>query len=130
VTGYGFIDSKRAIIFIDPLKITDSLRSTLNEENVELMDYESITPFLQNLKLNTLFIDPDHTNSLIYHSILKTCQLIEGLSIPNLLKSVKNEVEIGATKAVHRRDGAAMINFLFWLKSNIGKEKNNRIKYL
>ena len=123
VTGYGFIDRQRAILFIDSFKIPDNLRTLLKGEKIELMDYESIIPFLQKLALKTLFIDPDRTNSLVYQSIPKTCQLIEGLSIPTLLKSVKNECEIAGTKEAHRRDGAAMINFLFWIKNNAGKEK-------
>ena len=37
------------------------------------------------------------------------------------LKAVKNEVEIESTKEAHINDGIAMVNFIHWLKSNIGK---------
>lgn len=123
VTGYGFIDQERAILFIDPLKIPYDLKALLIEDSIELIDYKSIISFLQNLKLKTYYIDPDRTNSLIYHLIQKSCQLIDGLSIPTLLKSVKNEHEIAGMKEAHKRDGVAMINFLYWIKSNVGKEK-------
>jgi Xaa-Pro aminopeptidase len=123
VTGYGFIDQGRAIIFIDPIKITDDLRTSIISDGIELMDYESIIPFLQDLSLKTLFIDPDRTNSFIYHSISANCKIIEGLAIPALLKSVKNDHEINGMREAHRRDGAAMVNFLYWIDSHLGKEK-------
>ena len=123
VTGYGFIDQERAILFIDPLKIQEDLKALLIKDGIELMDYKSVIPYLQNLTLKSYYIDPDRTNSLICKLIQKNCQLIEGLSIPTLLKSVKNWVEIAGMKEAHKRDGVAMINFLYWIKSNVGKEK-------
>jgi Xaa-Pro aminopeptidase len=122
VTAYGYINRERAILFIDPDKILSDLKTRLISEGIELMEYKSFIPFLQNLKLKFLYLDPDHTNSLVAHSIAKSCQLIKGLSIPTLLKSIKNECEISGMKEAQRRDGVAMINFLFWLDSNIGKE--------
>jgi Xaa-Pro aminopeptidase len=123
VTSYGFIDQERTILFIDPLKIQEDLKALLIKDDIELMDYKSIIPFLQNLTLKSYYIDPDRTNSLICNLIQKNCQLIEGLSIPTLLKSVKNEIEISGMKEAHQRDGVAMINFLYWITTNIAKEK-------
>ncbi len=121
VTGYGYIDKERAFIFIDPDKIPISLKSQLAFEGIELMNYESFIPFLRNLTSQILYLDPDRTNSLIALTIQKSCRLIEGLSIPTLLKSVKNEHEISGMKTAHKRDGVAMINLLYWIESNIGK---------
>jgi len=45
------------------------------------------------------------------------------LSIPTLLKSIKNEVEIEGMRNAHIRDGVAMVNFLYWFDQNFGKEK-------
>ena len=123
VAAYGYIDRERAIIFIDSDKIVNELKAKLISEGIELMEYEALIPFLQNFSSNTIYLDPDRTNSLISHSIPNSCQLIEGLSIPTLLKSVKNECEIAGMKEAHKRDGIAMINFLYWIELNIGKEK-------
>lgn len=43
------------------------------------------------------------------------------------LKAVKNDTELQASKKAHIRDGAAMVNFLYWLKNNVGKEKITEI---
>ena len=39
------------------------------------------------------------------------------------LSAVKNEVEIENIKKVHIKDGVAMVNFLYWFDTNIGKRK-------
>ncbi|MDY2959794.1 MAG: aminopeptidase P family protein [Hornefia sp.] len=39
----------------------------------------------------------------------------------SLMKAAKNQIEIKATKTAHLKDGIAMVNFLFWIKRNIGK---------
>jgi len=123
VTCYGFIDQERAILFINPIKIPDDLKHILIEDHIELMTYESIIPFIQELTLKSIYIDPERTNSIIYHSIPDLCEIKDGISIPILLKSIKNDCEIAGMREAHRRDGAAMINFLHWITLNVGKVK-------
>jgi Xaa-Pro aminopeptidase len=123
VTGYGYIDKEEAIIFIDSTKITVDLKTMLVSEGIALKEYKSFIPFLQALSSKTLYIDPDRTNSFVTHTIQNDCKLVEGLSIPTLLKSVKNECEITGMREAHKRDGIAMINLLYWLESNVGKVK-------
>ena len=43
------------------------------------------------------------------------------------MKSVKNRVEIEGTQNALIRDGVAMVNFLYWLDSNIGKIEMSEI---
>ena len=40
----------------------------------------------------------------------------------NLMKAIKNETELEGFRTVMVRDGVAMVRFLHWLKSNVGKE--------
>lgn len=44
------------------------------------------------------------------------------------LKAVKNEAEIENEKKAHILDGVAMTNFLYWLKTNVGKEYMDELK--
>jgi Xaa-Pro aminopeptidase len=127
VTGYGYVDIERAIIFIDPDKKTIDLRNILISKGIELMEYESFIPFLQNLSTKKIYLDPDRTNSLVTEKLQRNCHLVEGISIPTLLKSVKNDCEIAGMKEAHKRDGVAMINFLYWFDSNVGKENISEI---
>jgi Xaa-Pro aminopeptidase len=120
-TGYGYIDQQKAILFIEEEKMENELIDILNREGVAVINYKSIFSALKDIKSLPCYLDPDRTNSLLYRFIAQRCQVINGLAIPTLLKSVKNEVELAGMREAHRRDGAAMVNFLFWFDENIDK---------
>ncbi len=122
-TGYGYVDQQQAILFIGKEKIPLALADVLERDGVQIKNYESVFSFLEQLNARSFYLDPDRTNSLIYKSIEKRSNVIDGLSIPTLLKSIKNEVEIAGMKECHLRDGVAMVNFLYWFEKQFGKEK-------
>ena len=122
-TGYGYIDQHQAILFVDEEKIPVVLRDVLEKEGVTILNYESIFSFFDQQIYLPFYLDPERTNSLIYRQISKKCKVIDGLSIPTILKSIKNEVEISGMREAHIRDGVAMVNFLYWFEQNLGKEK-------
>jgi Xaa-Pro aminopeptidase len=122
-TGYGYVDQRQAILFIDEGKVPPGLIGILEEDGILIRNYESIFLFLEKINAISVYLDPDRTNSLIYRLIAKGNNVTDGLSIPTLLKSIKNEVEIQGMKNCHVRDGAAMVNFLYWFDHHIGKEK-------
>lgn len=117
--GYGYIDEQKAILFVDESKIGDDLVEVLNREGVSVLNYKSIFSTMESVPSVPVYLDPDRTNSLLYRSFSAGCKVIDGLAIPTLLKSVKNKVEIEGMRDAHRRDGAAMINFLYWLDKSI-----------
>lgn len=121
--GYGYIDEQTAILFVDESKIDNDLAEVLNREGVSVINYKSIFSTMQSVSSLTVYLDPDRTNSLLYHSVSAQNKVIDGLAIPTLLKSVKNRVEIAGMRDAHRRDGAAMINFLYWLDKTIPKQQ-------
>jgi len=119
--GYGYIDLERAILFIKNSKIPGALKSLLESENIEIKDYDSFITFVKNLKTGPLLIDPDRVNCLVNDSISSKIKIIEGISIPTLLKSIKNNDEIQGMRNAHCKDGVAMINFFHWLCSSLEK---------
>jgi len=66
-------------------------------------------------------MDPDRTNHAIFKNIPTNCKVIEGLSVPTKLKAIKTEDEIQNIRQAMRKDGVALIEFLFWLKNNLGQ---------
>ena len=121
--GYGYIDLDRAILFIEKSKVPPSLKSSLESENIEVREYDTFFSFVKNLKTSSLLIDPDRVNCLVSDSISPRIKIIEGISIPVLLKSTKNNSEIQGIRNAHRRDGVAMVNFLHWLYSTLEKQE-------
>lgn len=121
-TGYGYVDQQQAILFISDGKVPSALIEGLKSEGILVKNYESVISFLEQKNGVSFYLDPDRTNSLIYRLIAKNNKVINGLSIPTLLKSIKNEVEIAGMRECHVRDGVAMVNFLCWFDKYFGKE--------
>ena len=122
-TGYGYVDHQQAVLFVDGVKVSDELKGVLERDGIRVMNYESVFSLLESLVLPPCYLDPDRTNSLIYQLVTKSSKVIDGLSLPTLLKSVKNEVEISGMREAHLRDGVAMVNFLYWFDTHFKKEK-------
>jgi len=121
--GYGYIDRKEAHLFVPEGKIDRVLNEKLESEGIHIHRYDEFLSFIKNIENKTLLIDPDRTSALLYESVPETCNIVEASSLANLLKSVKGPVEIAGMKKAHVRDGAAMVNFLYWLEKHLGKEK-------
>ncbi|MCF7793220.1 MAG: aminopeptidase P family protein [Candidatus Cloacimonetes bacterium] len=117
--AFAVIGLNSAHLFIDKNKIKN-----IDLNNVEIHTYEKITEFLSNLEPEkSILIDPNKTNIKLKNAIPKDCKIIEKPHISTLLKSIKNETEIANLKKCQIRDGVAMVRFLYWLDSNIGKIK-------
>lgn len=122
-TGYGIVGKGSNILFADATKISKELSSKLKSEGVELYDYNRFFDYLRHVSDKKIFIDPDCTNVLIVESFKENCEIVEGTSIPSLLKAIKNSVELDGFRVAMRKDGVALVKFLYWIKQNIGKIK-------
>jgi len=123
VLGYGIIQKEKAILFVDVNKFDQIAINDLVADGVEILPYNKFYNHLQTIKNEVVVIDPVRTNYLIQQKIVEKNQLIESVSIPNLLKSVKNETEISGMKKAMIEDGLALLDFQFWLENTIGKEQ-------
>jgi Xaa-Pro aminopeptidase len=50
-------------------------------------------------------------------------EIIEATSPVSLAKAIKNNTELNGFREAMKKDGVALVEFLFWLKSNVGKTK-------
>jgi len=124
VLSYGYIDKKRAILYIDLEKIDKKLANLLNEQGVTIKPYMSIGKDLEKLnKKDTILVDPVRTNYHLYIRIPNEVKVIEATGIVTELKSRKNSVELEGFRQAMIEDGAALVNFFHWLDENLGKIK-------
>ncbi len=120
-TGFGWIGERESILFVDTDKLSEELRRKLENEGVEVKEYNSFYSFLAEKRDKNIFIDPATANYSIYNHIHKQNDLIEGTSLVAHLKARKNDVEIEGFKQAMIFDGVALVEFLYWLRLNIGK---------
>ncbi len=123
VLSYGYISVDEAILFIDINKIDDVLANRLQEQGVEILDYNDIDKFIKKIPKSTVIaLDESKLNHSLASQIPKGVSIKSTLSIPTRLKAIKNPVELENIRQSQVMDGIAMCEFFYWLEQKIGKE--------
>ena len=127
VTAYGYIDREGAWLFIHPDKITDEFRNTLEIEGINVSPYVSFFPFLNRINNHRIQIDPIRTNLRITKAVSESNFIEASLSVTTQIKAIKDKNEISRIRTAHLKDGAAIVNSLFWILHAIEKERITEI---
>lgn len=122
--AYAAISKAETLLFLEDKKLPSELKAKLETEGIKIKEYRELADFLTHMPVDTrILLDPDRTNQAILKNIPNQNPIIEGLSIPCQLKAIKSEDEIRNIRQAMRKDGVAMVEFLYWLKNNLGKIK-------
>ncbi len=104
-----------AELFIDTKKVTSALDAHLGPE-VKRRDISELETGLASLTGQSVSLDPSLASAWFFQRLEAAGAKILKQSDPVMLpKACKNQVELAATAAVHRIDGAAVARFLHWL---------------
>lgn len=123
VISYLLISQELVIWFVDQEKLTDEVRAHLRENDIEVMDYNCIFAKLANIPTDKKILIDEKKNSFAIYSAVKNAEVINKDDIITKLKAVKNPVELENIKESHIKDCVALVNFMYWLDTNIGKQK-------
>lgn len=122
VLSYAAVTEDKAFLFIDPDACGENVRKYLTENGAELLPYDEIYSYAEKLCEKTVLIDEKRVNYRLA-SLLKNCRIISKPDPAELLKAVKNPVEIENIRQAHIWDGFVVTKFMYWLKTNIGRKK-------
>lgn len=104
-----------ADLFVDARKISSELAAHLGH-TVRCAGPGKFLPALGTLNGKTVLADPATAAAIIFHRLQETGATIRNGADPcQLPKACKNAVELEGSRKAHKRDGAAMVNFLAWL---------------
>jgi Xaa-Pro aminopeptidase len=121
--GFAFLSEDQKILFVDSAKVESAIVDQLKEDGVELKAYGGFYDFLSNLKEDcVLMFDPARTNQAVRAAVPGSVKIIKQTSAPTLLKAQKSTFEIIHIRETMKKDGAAMVNFLYWLDQTVGKK--------
>jgi Xaa-Pro aminopeptidase len=122
VLAYTVITLEKAYLFLDKSKLNDNILKQLENDKVELKDYNEIYEFAKGITSNeVVLLDRKKVNYAICENLNKDIKVIDAPNPTVLMKAVKNEVEIQNLRNSHIKDGIAFTKFMYWLKTNIGK---------
>ncbi len=126
--AWALVSKDSTYLFIDQKKLPEAIKSDLEKDEIEILDYDAITQQLGSLGLDeTILLSESKTSHHIYLSIAPQCRKKNGISIPTEIKACKDEGEVKNIKHAMARDGAALVKFFRWLENNIGKEEITEI---
>ena len=120
--GFAFLAENQSVLFVDAEKIDSDLAEKLKEDGVELKAYTKFYDFLSTLKADyVVMLDSARTNQAVKAAIPGSVKIVEQTSAPTLLKAQKSTFEIIHIRETMKKDGAAMVNLLYWLDQSVGK---------
>jgi Xaa-Pro aminopeptidase len=128
--GYAVIDKEGKVdLFMDPRKLTAEARQHLGNE-VAVRPKTGFLPALDVLgKAGATVVVDAMTAGVAISDRLKAAGARPAIGEDPcaLLKACKNPVEVEGSRAAHRRDGAAVSQFLHWLSIEAPKGQLNEI---
>ena len=116
-TGFGIAGKSENYLFTFKEKLPAQLQSKLEKERIEIKSYDEFYSWLKTLRNRTVLIDPSTVNYAVHKNLLEGNTIKEGNSVVASLKVVKNKTELDGFTEAMRKDGAALVEFLFWLKN-------------
>ncbi|MDY6062359.1 MAG: aminopeptidase P family N-terminal domain-containing protein [Erysipelotrichaceae bacterium] len=102
-------------LFIDYEKISPELNDKLRNDNIILKEYDEYYRFLNTLTKQNIFIDLSKINYETIDNLHKSNHIHDEASALNMLKAIKNDVEIEGMKKAHLYDAVSLIRLYMWL---------------
>ena len=120
--AYAIIGKESATVYLNEEQVSTELIKSLADDEIYIADYTQVFTDLDEIPGSAnVLLDPNRTNLNAFYSI--SANIIEKENPSQLLKSIKNEVEINGMKNAMRKDGIALTEFYYWLEQNLGKTK-------
>ncbi len=101
----------------------EAFREALEAEGIHVLSYEGFYEALPGLcRGRRVLFDSGKLSEQAYRCLKPAASRIDRPDPAVLMKAVKNGTEIQGMKKAHRKDGIALVKFLYWLKNHVGKE--------
>ena len=127
--SYCFVREKQCILFIQKKALTNEALSYFEKQGVVLREYNEITDFLDSelAAEEKVLTDKRYCSYCLYKKTQGAAKPVDGKNPTELLKAVKNPVELLNMQKVYLKDSVAVTKFIYWLKNNIGKQEITEI---
>ncbi|KAF9645429.1 Creatinase aminopeptidase [Thelephora ganbajun] len=122
--SYLMITLDKAILFIDPAKLTDDVEDYLEAVGVDTREYNDLWSYLRKRewgegKFPKVIITPETSYAIAL--MLTHFRYIVMPSYVGSMKAIKNDTEIDGMRRAYLRDGASFVKFLAWLEDKFSE---------
>lgn len=119
--SFALITMERFYLFLNEAALSEDVTSYLKGLGVSIGPYNGIYEAATQLRDQLVLLETAKVNYAIVSSLDASNRIIDRMNPTSLAKAMKNPVEIENMRKAHRKDGAAMVKFIYWLKQNIGR---------
>ena len=130
VLSYLVMTQNACIFYVDPDKLTDEVRSYLQDNDITTAPYNDIYALadaLSERNVGAVLLDKGRVNYRLYEAVEKAADIVDKKNPSQLMKACKNPVEVENIRYAHVKDGVALVKWLKWLKEHVGKEPMTEI---
>ncbi len=123
VLSFLIISREQVTWFVQKEAADSKLIENFRTNGIVIREYHEFYEYLsKDLQAHVLYLDPDRTSQFLYEKA-KECSktVLEGHNVTMIPKAVKNSVEIENMRKAHKKDAAACIKFIYWLKMQMQK---------
>lgn len=118
--GYILANREQVVLYWLERELPESLTKALAADGVVQKGYFDIYQDVEQLPDGSrLQLDEASANFLFLNCLKASYQVTKKTSPVELWKAIKNPVECENIKLAHRKDGAAVVQFIHWLKESV-----------
>lgn len=122
VLSYLVVTEKECIWFLQEEIVDEKTAAYLKENQIATRPYDDIYSYVKELPSDVcVLMNGSTVNYRITASLKPEITVVDKPNPTELMKAVKNPVEVDNTRKAHIKDGVAFTKFMYWLKTNIGK---------
>lgn len=99
--SYGYITESTATLFIQQKALDVRVTEYLAAHRIEVKEYDTVVDFLKALPAgNAILVDNRYCSYTLYKTLQKNQKLVEGKNPTELLKAIKNPVELARMQEI------------------------------
>ena len=125
--SYAYVNHDEAVLFLQRKILTKDNEVYFENNGVKLIEYGSFADFLRSRNAEKMLLDQRYCSYSVYKLAQEKNEAKNGKNPTELLKAVKNPTELEMMKKVYMEDNVALTKFIYWLKTNIGKQEITEI---
>lgn len=120
--SFALVGKEQILLFADENKIPFKLAAIFDKLNIVILPYEEVYSLVAAVeKGSVILISPATISANLYRSIPEGVIIREDITIPAILKTIKNNTEIDNTAKAMIRDGVALTRFFYTIGQDIGR---------
>ena len=119
--AYLVIAKDKCYLFVEPSQVPDDIKAILNNDNIFIKSYNTISDFLAQLtEKQGIIVDTSNLNFQLFNAI-KKAKVIESETFSCHMKAVKNKTEMKYIREVMVKDGVALVKAFRWLEHTLNE---------